>query len=132
MIFNQDIKVRYVTATSFPGGVMEAHKKLHQLVPSCPDKKYFGLSRPENGAIIYRAAAEDPGFVETAGLEDDIIVLKKGRYVSITINDFMKDIPGIEKAFKELLSHPGLDPNGYCVEWYINDTDVKCMIRLNE
>jgi hypothetical protein len=23
-----------------------------------------------------------------------------------------------------------LDPEGYCVEWYFNDRDVKCMIRL--
>jgi hypothetical protein len=44
----------------------------------------------------------------------------------------MKDIPAIGNTFQELLETPGIDPNGYCVEWYINDKDVICMIRLAE
>ncbi len=50
--------------------------------------------------------------------------------MSITINDYAKDIMSIDRAFKELLALPDLDPQGYCVEWYYNEKDVKCMIRL--
>jgi hypothetical protein len=39
----------------------------------------------------------------------------------------------IDRAFKELLEQPNLDPQGYCVEWYSsNEESVKCMIRLDE
>ena len=52
-----DITVLYVEATSFPDGIAESHQKLHTIVPFSDDRKYFGISRPENGVIAYKAAA---------------------------------------------------------------------------
>lgn len=43
----------------------------------------------------------------------------------------MEDIQRIGNAFEKLLSQPGLDPEGYCVEWYFNDKDIRCMVRLD-
>jgi hypothetical protein len=127
-----DITVLCVTATSFPAGVMEAHNKLHALVPFAAGRRFYGLSRPERGVITYNAAAEEMQPGEAESLHCESIVIKKGNYISITIDDFMKDLPAIGKAFQEMLSTPGLDPLGYCVEWYLNDKDVQCMIRLGE
>jgi hypothetical protein len=129
MTLENDIRVFYVTAKSFPG-VLDAHKKLHELATFSADRKYFGISRPENGTIVYKAAAEEISRGEGAILNCDTLVLEKGKYICLTVNDYMKDIQSIEKSFKKLLSHPRLDPNGYCVEWYFNDNDVRCMIRL--
>lgn len=128
-----DIPVIYVTASSFPDGVMAAHQKLHSLVSFNENRQYFGLSRPENdGGIIYKAAAEElqPGEAKALGLET--ISIKAGRYSCITITDFMKDIPAIGKAFDQLTDLPGIDMEGYCVELYPNQTDVKCMIRMQD
>lgn len=78
IVWDKDVTVVYVTARSFPDGVLEAHQKLHSLVPFSTGRKYFGLSRPENnGGIVYRAAAEElqSGEAEQWGLET--IVLKK-------------------------------------------------------
>ncbi len=130
--FNDDIKVFYVTASSFPHGIMEAHEKLHSLVSFSTARKYFGISRPENGDIVYKAAAEEIYQGEAEKLNCDTLLLKKGNYISLTINDYVKDLQSIDRSFKKLLSQRGLDPNGYCVEWYFNDKDVKCMIRLSE
>jgi len=127
---DNDIKVFYITAKSFPDGIMDAHKQLHALVPFSPDRKYFGISRPENGPIVYKAAAEEIIQGEAEKLNLEAIVLKKGKYICLTIKDYVKDIQRIDKAFKKLLSYPDLDPKGYCVEWYLTDKDVKCMIRL--
>ena len=129
---DNDIKVFYITAKSFPDGIMDAHEKLHGLVPFSKERKYFGISRPENGVIIYKAAAEEINAGEAEKFNLETIVLKKGKYISLKIYDYIKDIQSIDRAFKELLSYPGLDPQGYCVEWYLNDKDVRCMIRLNE
>ena len=129
---DDDIKVFYVTAASFPDGIMAAHQKLHSLVPFSTDRRYFGISRPEKGVIVYRAAAEEvnPGEGEKFNL--DTLVLKKGKYISLTINDYMKDISIIDKTFKKLLSNPDIDPQGYCVEWYLSQKDVRCMVRLKD
>jgi predicted transcriptional regulator YdeE len=132
LTFDKDIKVMYVTASSFPNGVMAAHQKLHGLIPFSADRKYFGVSRPENGAIAYKAAAEEKEAGEAEKLNLETLILKKGRYISLTIHDYMKDIPAIEKAFNQLTSQPDIDPQGYCVEEYINQNDMLCMVRLKD
>ena len=125
-----DIKVFCVTADSFPEGIMEAYKKLNEKIPLSSVKRIFGLSRPENGNIVYKAAAEVNDTSEAEKIISDTLVIKKGNYISFTIYDYMKDLHAIGKAFKELLSNTGIDPEGYCVEWYVSEKDVKCMIRL--
>ena len=129
---DRDIKVLYLSATSFPDGIKEAHEKLHSIIPFTNDRKYFGISRPEKGTIKYKAAAEELNEGEAKSFNLETLILKKGHYISLTVHDFMKDIQPIDRTFKKLLSYPGLDPEGYCVEWYLNNKDVKCMIRLKE
>jgi hypothetical protein len=130
----KDIKVFYVTATSFPAGIKEATDKLHSLFPFSQERNIFGLSRPENGGgIVYRAAAEELEPGEAEKLNSETLIIKKGKYNSIKVVDFRKDFMAIDRAFKELLKQPNLDPEGYCVEWYSsNEKSVKCMIRLDE
>ncbi|HZE85516.1 MAG TPA: hypothetical protein VE035_14470 [Puia sp.] len=127
---DKDIRVFYITARSFPEGVMEAHQKLHSLVPFSTQRKYFGISRPENGVIVYKAGAEELTPGEGEKLNCETLVLKKGKYIGKTIHDYMKDIPAIGKTFQEIIASPDIDPEGYCVEWYISDKDVQCMVRL--
>lgn len=133
VLISDDIHVFFITATSFPDGIAEAHRKLHSLVPFSTSRKYFGLSRPEDrGLIVYRAAAEEfyPG--EGAKLNCETLVLHKGNYICSTVHDYLNDLPGIAKVFQELLAYPGLDPQGYCVEWYVSNEDLKCMVRLKD
>jgi predicted transcriptional regulator YdeE len=129
---NDDIKVLYSTAKSFPEGIMDAFNELQSKVPASKNRIYYGISRPENGHITYKAAVEELYNGEAEKLGFDKMVIKKGLYSCSTIKDFMKNTPEIGKAFQELLTSPNLDPNGYCVEWYLNDQDVICMVRLND
>jgi len=129
----QDIKAFYVTAISFPGGIQVAYQKLHSLIGSPMGRKFFGISYPETPSkIIYKAAVEEsyPGEGEKLGCE--AFVIKKGQYISNYIKDFMSDIPKIGQSFQELLTDERIDPNGCCVEEYINDKDVRCMVRLKD
>lgn len=132
IIWERDTTVLYIEATSFPEGIAGAHQRLHAMVPFSEHRKYFGIPRPENGVIAYKAAAEQIDPREAEMLNCKTLVLKKGNYISLYITDYMKDIQSIGRAFEDLLEYPGLDPQGYCVEWYLNNQDVKCMIRLEE
>lgn len=129
---DKDITVFYINASSFPAGIEEAHKQLHSLVPFSKDRRYFGLSRPENGDIVYKAAAEEIREGEAEKFKLDTLVLKKGTYVAETIHDFMKNIPAIGSTFQQMLQRDDIDPQGYCVEWYFNEKDVKLMVRLKD
>ena len=131
--FTEDIQILCVTAPSFPDGVMAAFQQLHQLAPFSTIRKFISISRPEKGGgIVYRAGATElvPGDLGSHGLE--AFSLKKGNYQMITIPQFMKDLPAIGKAFNQLTSLPGIDPEGYWVEWYFNKEDVRCMVKMQD
>jgi hypothetical protein len=128
---DNDITVFYVEAASFTDGILEAHESLHSLIPFSTERKYFGISRPENGGEIrYKACAEEMYEGEGKAVGCNTVVLRKGNYVCITLNDYLKDLQSVERTFSQLLEHPGLDPQGYCVEWYITNKDMRCMVRL--
>nr|WP_294794672.1 transcriptional regulator [uncultured Mucilaginibacter sp.] len=128
-----DITGMYVTAESFPAGVLAAHQKLHSLIPFSTERKYFGISRPEGGGgIVYKAAAEVLESGEAEKLNLQTIIIKKGNYISVTLHDYMKDLPAIGNTFQQMIARPDIDSEGYCVEWYLSDKDVQCMVRLKD
>jgi hypothetical protein len=127
----KDVHVFCKTASSFPGGVKEAHESLHRLVSFSTERKYFGLSwMNKEGGIVYKAAAEEliPGELSKHGLES--FAIRKGNYIYIDVKNVMQNIPAIGQAFTQLKSDERIDPQGAAVEWYFNETDVRCMIRI--
>lgn len=129
VVVEKDIKVYCITSKSFPDGILDAHQKLHAMLPS-KERRFFGISRPENGVIIYKAAAEVLESDKVEHFDCESFIIKKGHYRCITVLNYMEDHQGIGKAFSELISAPDIDPNGFCIEYYYNNEDVKCMVRL--
>ena len=130
LTIDTDINVMYVTATSFPLGVGGAFDKLQQSLPPADNRMLYGISNPEKGTIVYKAAAEEQfeGEGKQYGLET--FTIKKGRYIAETITGWKKDESSIGKTFQKLLTDKRIDPNGSCIEQYINADDVVCMVRL--
>lgn len=127
----KDIPVICIKAASFPDGVMAAHQQLHEKVPFTIERRHFALSRPENGgSIIYKAAGEELSEGEAEHYHLERMVIKAGQYVSTVLHDYMKNIPAIGQTFQQLIAQPGIDPEGYCVEQYLNDKDLLLMVRL--
>ena len=128
---DKDIKVFYVTATSFPEGVGGAFQKLLSFLPKPNERVLYGISSPnEKGKIIYKAAVEESfqGEGEQNGCET--YVIKKGEYLSELLLDWRKDESIIGRTFQRLLKHPDLNKNGYCLEIYSNEKDVRCLVPL--
>ncbi len=133
IIIDKDITVMYVTADSFPNGVLTAHQQLHSIIPFSVERKYYGISRPEdNGEIVYRAAAEVIKQGEAEKLNLQTIILKKGKYISAVLKNYMTDLSAIGNTFQNMINHPEIDPQGYCIECYISDKDVQCMVKLRD
>lgn len=130
--FESDLTVYCLTATSFPAGIAEIYDKLHATYPPGNGRTYFGLSWPDGrGSLIYKAAVSltgedgipaDPAF--------ERFVIKKGTYLREDILNFMNDVQSIGRLFQHMIKEPGIDPNGYCLEMYLNPKDVRCMVRL--
>lgn len=128
---DRDIPIFCLTAESFPLGILPAHEKLHTLVPYSPKRNYFGISHPDpKGTIIYKAAAEEIKTGEAAGLNLETMIIQQGHYLSLFISNFHEDVQKIGKAFRQMIADPRIDPRGFCVEWYLNEKDVRCMVKL--
>jgi predicted transcriptional regulator YdeE len=130
---NEEIEVMCVAAESFPEGIAAAHQKLDAIAPVASDRRHFGISRGDgSGGTIYKAAAEEKeaGEAEKLGLER--FTIRKGKYAQERVENFMRNIPKVAETFKKLLAHPELDPNGYCLEWYLSNRDMKCMVKLKD
>lgn len=130
---DRDIRALYVTATSFPAGIMDAFDRLHKMVGSLAQKRQvYGISNMnQKGEIVYRAAVEEsyPGEAEKLGCE--VFTIKKGTYNSIYIQHFREDSARIGRAFQQLLADPRIDAQGACIEVYEGADNVRCMVRLD-
>ncbi|MBS1773813.1 MAG: transcriptional regulator [Bacteroidetes bacterium] len=129
VILNKDISVLCVTAESFPMGIGKAFKTLEEKVDTI-GRMFYGISRPDRNTIVYKAAVEAKEGEQMEGCE--VFIIKKGTYIAHTILDWKKDESSIGKAFQSLLQDTRIDPNGACVEQYLNGKDVICMVRLDD
>ena len=129
----EDVDVFYITAVSFPDGIMDAHQKLQSLLPSTRGRNFFGISYPDKtGTIIYKAAVEEsyPGEAEKYGCKT--FVIPKGEYISTLLTDWQKDKTIISRTFKKLLSDPKIDKNGFCLEMYLSENEMRCLVKRSE
>jgi predicted transcriptional regulator YdeE len=123
----ESIQVFCVTADSFPQGIVPAHTKLHTVVPLNVNRQYFGISWGGE-QITYKAAATEvlENELKDKGLEK--FTIRSGKYL-VTTAETPQDI---QEAFPKLLQDPRVDPQGYCVEKYLADNKIQCMVTLQD
>jgi hypothetical protein len=126
-----DLKTVCITADSFPAGIHAAHDKIRSLAPASRERNYFGVSRPDkNGVIIYKAATTELFDGELSGLDLEEFTIPRGKYALIHLHNFRENISSIASAFEQIIHSQPIDPNGFCLEWYLDDDNVRCMIKL--
>lgn len=126
-----DIEVICEKASSFPQGVMEAHEKLAAKVSSSPQRQHYGISHPAGNGIVYKAAASAlyPG--EATKLRSEPFVIRHGLFVSEFVPAWQEKMNQIQQVFEKLLADPRIDAKGYCLEEYVGDSDMWCMVPLD-
>ena len=134
-ILSENIEVVFLKAAKFPNDVPATYEKLKALLPDQPNRRYFGISHPDqSGEIQYKAAAEILHDEEINSSELQHFCIEKGTFMSKYIVNHFQDSNSIGACFQTLLKHPKIDPKGYCLELYKNydDPDVHCMVRIIE
>jgi hypothetical protein len=56
--------------------------------------------------------------------------ISKGDYISKTLLNWQSDVTQVSKIFQELLKDKRINKTGYCLEMYINDNDMICMVPI--
>ena len=128
-----DVKLFCVTSESFPDGILRAFEALENKLPTKEGRVFYGISQPDiKGSIVYKAAVAESFDNEGRAAGCEPFILEKGTYVSETITGFMSDPGRIGLTFQKLLKDPRRSDTYPCIEWYINETDVVCMIQLKD
>jgi DNA gyrase inhibitor GyrI len=128
---NQNITLACITATSFPAGVPQSHQQIQAIFPNSSQRRIYGISRPnEQGIIVYKACIEiaEPSEATALGLET--FVIPSGTYQVIAVKDYPNNLGAIREAFQVLTAHADMDPDGYCIENYLNEKDMECLFKL--
>lgn len=126
-----DIEIFYLTAKSFPDGIQEAHERIHALIGSLDGRTSYGISHADaSGNIVYMAGVSARHTGEGQQFGCKTFVAKKGRYFEAVINNYMRQPEAIGDVFQEMMSDPRIDPQGACVEEYISNTEMRCLVRL--
>jgi hypothetical protein len=129
---DKDIKVLCTITSWFPEGVQMAHKKLHSLFPATERRTFYGISYSDkSGNIIYKAATDQLNEEEAAHFNLEAFTIRKGNYTSEVLKDWRKDEMSVGKTFRELLSDQRIDKKGYCLEIYLNEDDMRCLVTLD-
>lgn len=130
-ILGRDLCVFYKEVKNYPEGVAATFHALENLHPSICERSFFGISyEQKNQFPIYWAAVEENYQGEGARYGCTSFVIRRGTYLTETIPDFMRNITSIPNAFSTLLSDPRRDEKFPCIEWYKNDLEMTCMVKL--
>lgn len=123
-------KVAAIQASSFPEGVAQAHEQLKEAVTTESEHTFYGISHPlKDGSIAYFAAA-NVLHDDTLSTGLEIFTIEKGDFLAVSLKDWKNNIYQITSIFEALIADPRIDKNGYCLEEYINDTTLRCMVPM--
>ena len=132
-LLSKNIRTFCITADSYPAGIEKAHQQLKALFPDATNRNFYGISCPnKKGEIIYLAAVEESFEGEAEKFNCKTLILKSGTYISGFLPDYEREIQNVSATFSILLKDPRIDPKGYCVEVYVGEKDMRCMVRLKK
>jgi hypothetical protein len=131
---NVDVRLLCLEVSVFPKDIKQTFEQLLSALPFSSSRGLYGISRPEfPKGIVYRAAATCMEEEEASDGFGEVIVLPKGVYRYIDLDDIHHDPEQIGEAFEQLLQNERMDPEGFCVEKYGKDgPSVRCLVRVKE
>jgi hypothetical protein len=127
-----DLQVFGVKVNSFPSGVGEAFDRLVNMVPDGFSRSYFGISYMENGQVVYKATAEQKEEDEAERYNCEKATIEKGKYFISVLKDWRTKTDCIKDIFMEMMEEPGVHLGKPCIEWYLNDNEMWCMMKVKE
>lgn len=130
-ILQDDLKIFGVQVKTFPLGIGEAFDALVKAVSGKFDRDYYGISyMAAEGKIFYYAAAIEKQEGEAEKYNCGRYIIEKGEYLTSTIYDWRNKTDCIKDVLQELKQDRRVDKTKPCIEWYKNDDEMWCMIKM--
>lgn len=127
-----DVRTFGFQVKSFPQGIQEAFDTLIEMVPEGLGRSYYGISyMDDQNGIVYIAAVEEKkdGEAEENGCER--YTIERGTYAVSTLRNWRQKTDTIKDIFHEMMDEPHIDHTKPCIEWYKDDDEMLCMVKVN-
>lgn len=123
----EDIKVVGIQVNTFPLGIKEAFTSLMQIFGT--SREYYGISwmRDADQVIYYAAVTQHMTDKEMEQFES--LIIEKGNYDMETMYEWMSKTDCIKDVFHALMQDRKPLKSRPCIEWYVSDHEMRCMIR---
>ena len=127
-----DIEAFGFKVKTFPNGIGDAFDKLIEMVPEGLNRSYYGISymTPDN-EVVYIAAVEEKNKGEAERNKCDRYTIEQGKYIAVTVKDWRQKTDTIKDVFHAMMNEKNIDHSKPCVEWYKNDDEMLCMLKVN-
>jgi hypothetical protein len=126
-----DIPVFGFEVKTFPHGIGDAFDKLIKKVPEGFGRDYYGISFLDSeDKMVYLATAVEKEHGEAEKFHLDRYTIKKGEYATETVWDWRRKTDSINGVFEGLFNSVQEIPTGPNIEWYKDDNEMLCMVRL--
>lgn len=128
-IIADDIHVFGHVVPDFPSGVAAAFDAMVRKLPGGFDRDFYGISAMRDGKMQYvaAAAARKPDEGEIFGYQH--FAIEKGEYLAIPLENWREKTQCINDTFHTLTEDPTADLAKPCVEWYVNDETMWCLVK---
>lgn len=127
-----DLKVFGMQVKTFPFGVGEAFDSLIGRLPEGLNRSYYGISYITDKGVVYLAVTAERFEGEAAQYPFESFRIAKGNYRTVTVKDWSTKTDKIKDVFHEMLRDECPDADRPCVEWYKDDKEMMCMVRIDE
>jgi len=131
-VIKKNIEAFGFQVKTFPDGIGEAFDSLIEMVPEGLNRSYYGISymTPDNKAV-YIAAVEEKNKGEAERNKCERYTIEQGKYLAVAVKDWRQKTDTIKDVFHGMDKEENIDRSKPCVEWYKNDDEMLCMLKLN-
>jgi predicted transcriptional regulator YdeE len=115
---------------TFPAGIGETFEELLQKIPGGFNRSYYGIAWMENNTPFYFATAVETYDGEAAQYGYQKLPIQKGKYITVTVTGWRNKTTTIKDVFTEMMKDKRYDMSSPCIEWYKNDNEMLCMLKI--
>jgi predicted transcriptional regulator YdeE len=128
-----DIKAFGLQVKTFPSGIGEAFDELIKKTGNAAgERNYYGISEFQDGRMYYYAAAEEKAVSEAQKFNYETFTIEKGAYLAGTLPEWRKKTECIKDIFSEIIKDPDVDKTKPAIEWYKDDKEMMCLVKMKE
>lgn len=128
---DKEINVFGFEVKTFPKGIGEAFDALVSKIPGGFSRDYYGIGFQDGMRIIYLATALELEYGEAEKYQCNRYTIEKGDYAVQVVWDWRKKTDSIKGVFDNMFSSANGTLEGPCIEWYKDNNEMLCMVRLS-